>query len=126
LLKKCPGKGAATGKTAPVPTGKGKLKVKEGQELADRPQGINERKEPGDVEINLMFSGETVWLTCVDRYTRKLRLRSFPSKESGPIAKEVYLRPESGKFRTFTTDRGLEWSALNPWVANLLKKKLNL
>ena len=71
------------------PPGKGKLKVREGQELADRPQGINERREPGHVEIDLMFSGNTVWLTCVDRYTRKLMLRALPGKESGPIAEEV-------------------------------------
>lgn len=128
MFKKLPRQGRRYRKnrTGPPGKGRGKLKVKEGQELADRPQGINERKEPGHVEIDLMFSGETVWLTCVDRYTRKLSLRALPGKESGPIAEEVYLWLESGKIRTITTDRGLEWSDLNPWVVDLLKKKLNL
>jgi transposase, IS30 family len=106
--------------------GRGKLKVLAGQELKHRPQGINERNEPGHLEIDLMFSGETVWLTGVDRYTRKLSLVALPSKESEPIADEVYLWLESGKIRSITTDRGLEWSDLNPWVMDLLKKKLNL
>ena len=106
--------------------GRGKLKVLEGQELEHRPPGINERSEPGHVEIDLMFSGETVWLTCVDRYTRKLSLVALPCKESEPIAEEVYLWLESGKIRSITTDRGLEWSDLNPWVMDLLKNKLNL
>ena len=76
--------------------------------------------------IDPMFSGETVWLTCVDRYTRKLRLRALPGKESEPIAEEVYLWLETGKIRSITTDRGLEWSDLNPWVVDLLKNKLHL
>ncbi len=105
---------------------RGKLKVLEGQELENRPRGINQRSEPGHLEIDLMFSGETVWLTSVDRFTRKVRLVALPSKESEPIAEAVYLWLESGKIRTITTDRGLEWSDLNPWVVALLKKKLNL
>ncbi len=105
---------------------RGKLKVLEEQELEHRPQGINERNEPGHVEIDLMFSGETVWLTCVDRYTRKLSLVALPSKESEPIAEAVYEWLESGKIRSITTDRGLEWSDLNPWVVGQLKNKLNL
>ena len=104
----------------------GKLKVRPGQELEDRPQGINDRKEPGHIEIDLMFSGETVWLTCVDRYSRKLTLRALPSKESGPIAEEIYALLEPGKIRSITTDRGLEWSDLNPWIVDLLKNKLHL
>jgi transposase, IS30 family len=113
-------------RTGPPSQGKGKLKVREGQELADRPQGINERSEPGHVEIDLMFSGETVWLTCVDRYTRKLKLWALPGKESEPIAGQIYLWLESGMIRSITTDRGLEWSDLNPWVVDLMKNKLNL
>lgn len=105
---------------------RGKLKVVEGQELEDRPEGINQRSEPGHLEIDLMFSGETVWLTSVDRFTRKVRLVALPNKESEPIAEAVYGWLESGKIRTLTTDRGLEWSDLNPWVVALLKKKLNL
>lgn len=95
-------------------------------ELADRPHGINARSEPGHLEIDLMFSGETIWLTAVDRFTRKLMLRALPGKESEPIAETVYLLLEKGKIRSLTTDRGLEWSDLNPWVLDLLKSKLNL
>jgi transposase, IS30 family len=126
MFKKLPRQGRKYRKNRTGPPGKGKLKVGPGQELADRPQGINERREPGHIEIDLMFSGETVWLTCVDRYTRKLSLRALPSKESEPIAEEVYLLLETGKIRSITTDRGLEWSELNPWVVDLLKNKLNL
>ena len=126
MYQKLPRKGRRYRKNRTGPPGKGKLKVREGQELADRPKGINERSEPGHVEIDLMFSGATVWLTCVDRYTRKLMLRALPGKESGPIAEEVYLWLGSGKIRSITTDRGLEWSDLNPWVVDLLKNKLNL
>ena len=106
--------------------GKGKLKVRAGQELAERPQGINERSEPGHLEIDLMFSGETIWLTGVDRFTRKLVLCALPSKESEGIADAVYGWLESGKYRTITTDRGLEWSELNPLLVDLLKEKLSL
>ena len=100
--------------------------MRKGQELADRPQGINERREPGHVEIDLMFSGETIWLTCVDRHTRHLRLRALPGKESGPIAEEVYAWLGSGKIRSITTDRGLEWSELNPGLVDLFKNRLSL
>lgn len=105
---------------------KGKLKVLQGQELVDRPKGINQRSEPGHIEIDLMFSGETVWLTGTDRFTRKLFLRALPGKESEAIAEEVYFWLVTGKIRSITTDRGLEWSALNPWVLDILRNKLNL
>ena len=126
MYRQLPRQGRKYRKNRTGTPGKGKLKVRPGQELEDRPQGINERREPGHIEIDLMFSGETVWLTCVDRYTRKLRLRALPGKESEPIAEEVYLWLETGKIRTITTDRGLEWSDLNPWVVDLLKNKLHL
>ena len=100
--------------------------MRKGQELADRPQGINERREPGHVEIDLTFSGETIWLTCVDRYTRHLGLRALPGKESGPIAEEVYAWMGRGKIRSITTDRGLEWSELNPGLVDLFKNRLSL
>ncbi len=96
--------------------------MREGQELVDRPQGINERREAGQVEIDLMFSGEMIWLTCGDRYTRFLRMKALPSKASGPIAEEVYAWLGSGKIGSITTDRGLDWSDLNPWLVDLLKK----
>ena len=79
------------------PHGNGKLEVRDGQGLVEWPQGVNERRERGHVEIDLMFSGETIWLTCVDRPTRHLRLRALPGKESGPIAEEVNARLGSGK-----------------------------
>lgn len=126
LYRKLPRRGRRYRKNRTGRRGQGKLKVREGQELEDRPEGINERKEPGHVEIDLMFSGETVWLTCVDRYTRKVSLRALPSKESEAIANEVYLWVESGKIRSLTTDRGLEWSDLNTWVVDQLTTKLNL
>ena len=60
------------------PPDKEKLKVREGQELVVRPQGVNKRRGPGHVEINLMFGGVTIWQTCVDRHKRHLRLRALP------------------------------------------------
>ena len=51
--------------------------MREGQELVDRPQGINNRLEPVDMEFNLMLSGETIWLTYADRYTRFLRIKAL-------------------------------------------------
>ena len=126
MYRKLPRQGRKYRKNRTGQPGKGKLKVREGQELVDRPQGINERREAGHVEIDLMFSGETIWLTCVDRYTRFLRMKALPSKASGPIAEEVYAWLGSGKIRSITTDRGLEWSDLNPWLVDLLKKRLSL
>ena len=126
MYRKLPRQGRKYRKNRTGRPGKGKLKVRKGQELADRPQGINERREPGHVEIDLMFSGETIWLTCVDRHTRHLRLRALPGKESGPIAEEVYAWLGSGKIRSITTDRGLEWSELNPGLVDLFKNRLSL
>jgi len=126
MYRLLPRKGRKYRKNRTGAPGPGKLKVRPGQELADRPQGINERSEPGHLEIDLMFSGETIWLTAVDRFTRKLILRALPGKESEPIAEAVYLLLEKGKIRSLTTDRGLEWSDLNPWVLDLLKNKLSL
>jgi transposase, IS30 family len=108
---------------------KGKLPARPGQELADRPIGIAERLEPGHVEIDLMFSGETVWLTWLDRYTRKINISAFPSKESEPIAAEILLLFSQEKIRTITTDRGLEWSALITLMLELInngKEKLSV
>lgn len=126
MYRLLPRKGRKYRKNRTGPPGPGKLKVRPGQELADRPQGINARSEPGHLEIDLMFSGETIWLTAVDRFTRKLMLRALPGKESEPIAEAVYLLIETGEIRSLTTDRGLEWSDLNPWVLDLLKNQLSL
>ncbi len=126
MYRKLPRQGRRYRKNRTGVPGKGKLKVRPGQELEERPAGINERSEPGHIEIDLMFSGETVWLTSVDRFTRQLRLVALPGKEGAPIAEAVYSWLESGKIRSITTDRGLEWSDLNPWVLDLLKGKLNL
>jgi IS30 family transposase len=126
MYRKLPRQGRKYRKNRTGVPGKGKLKVRQGQELEERPPGINDRSEPGHIEIDLMFSGETVWLTSVDRFTRKLRLVALPGKEGAPIAEAVYAWLESGDIRSITTDRGLEWSDLNPWVLDLLKSKLNL
>ena len=126
MYRKLPRQGRRYRKNRTGTSSKGKLKVRPGQELAERPAGIDQRTEPGHLEIDLMFSGETIWLTGVDRYTRKLSLWALPGKESEAIAEAVYIWLESGQIRSITTDRGLEWSDLNPWVVDLLKNRVNL
>ena len=82
MVRKLPRQGRKYRKNRTGPPGKGKLKVRKGQDLVDRPQGVNERREPGHVEIEQIFSGETIWLTCVDRHTRHLRLRARAAGQS--------------------------------------------
>ena len=126
LYKMMPRQGRNHRKNRTGTPNKCKLKVRSGQELEDRPAGINERREPGHLEIDLMFSGGTVWLTGVDRFTRNVTIRALSSKESEPIAEEIYLIFEKGGIRSMTTDRGLEWAQINPYVVDLLKQKLNV
>ena len=98
---------------------KGKLQTLPEQEIATRPVGINERREPGHLEMDLVFSGETVWLTFIDRCSRKIDIKALPSKESEPIAMEIYLLLSEGRIRSLTTDRGLEWAQINSMVLEL-------
>ena len=73
---------------------------------------------------DITFNGEMIWLPCVDRYTRFLRMKVMPEQSQRPIAQEVYAWLGSGKIRSIATDRSLKWSVLNPWLVDLLKSGL--
>jgi IS30 family transposase len=105
---------------------KGRLQTLPEQELATRPIGIDERREPGHLEMDLVFSGETVWLTFIDRYTRKIDIRALASKESEPVAVEILLLLSEGRIRSITTDRGLEWAQINPMVLALSRRAVSV
>jgi IS30 family transposase len=119
LFRLLPHKGKSYRKNRTGVQRKGKLQTLPEQEIATRPVGINERREPGHLEMDLVFSGETIWLTFIDRYTRKIDIRALPSKESGPIAIELLLLLREGRIRSITTDRGLEWAQINSVVLAL-------
>jgi transposase, IS30 family len=105
---------------------KGKLAVRPEQELACRPEGINQRNEPGHVEIDLMFSGETIFLTCQDRFTKNIWVRAVPSKESKSVAAEICLIYQEEYLRSATFDRGLEWAQVDQMLSSTLRRKCNL
>jgi transposase, IS30 family len=104
----------------------GKLDVKPEQELPTRPLIIECRDVPGHFEMDLMFSGETIWLTGVDRCTRKTILRPLESKDSQNIAAEIFHICSQERIRSITLDRGLEWAKLNTMVVDLLDQELSL
>jgi transposase, IS30 family len=103
----------------------GKLAVRKGQEYEARPPAIAARTEPGHVEMDLMLSGETIWLTCQDRYTRKSWVRALESKESLAVGVEICLIFETENLRSATFDRGLEWSKINPMLLDNLGAEVN-
>ena len=106
---------------------KGKLQTLPEQEIATRPIGIDERREPGHLEMDLVFSGETIWLTFIDRYTRKIDIRALASKESEPIAVEILLLLLSeGRIRSITTDRGQEGAQVNSMVLALCGREVSV
>jgi IS30 family transposase len=105
---------------------KGKLKTLPEQELATRPIGIDQRREPGHLEMDLVFSGATIWLTFIDRYTRKIDIRALASKESGPIAVEILLLLGEARIRSITTDRGLEWAQINSMALALCRREVSV
>ena len=126
LFRMLPHKGKSYRKNRTGVQRKGKLQTLPAQEIAARPVGINERREPGHLEMDLVFSGETIWLTFIDRYTRKIDIRALASKESEPIAVELLLLLSEGRIRSFTTDRGLEWAQLNSMVLALCEREVAL
>lgn len=105
---------------------KGKLAVQAGQDLPNRPVTLEFRDAPGHFEADLMFSGETVWLTMVDRCSRKSIVRAMSSKDSEAIANEIFYICQTERIRTITFDRGLEWAKINPGVVDLLDQKLSV
>jgi IS30 family transposase len=107
------------------PRGGGKLVVRKGQEYEARPPGIAARTEAGHVEIDLMHSGETVWLTCQDRHTKKAWVRALESKESEAVAVEICLIFESENLRSATFDRGLEWAQVNGMLLDNIGANVN-
>lgn len=124
LFRLLPHKGRKYRKNRTGVQRKGKLQTLPEQEIGTRPVGINERREPGHLEMDLVFSGETIWLTFVDRYTRKIEIRALPSKESEPIALEIVILLNEASIRSLTTDRGLEWAAINRFVLGICKSKV--
>jgi transposase, IS30 family len=103
----------------------GKLVVRQGQEYEARPPAIAARTEPGHVEIDLMHSGETVWLTCQDRHTKKAWVRALEGKESEAVAVEICLIFEAENLRSATFDRGLEWAQVNRMLLDNLGANVN-
>lgn len=100
-------------------SGPGKLPVKPEEELKQRPAMIETRFEPGHFELDLMFCGETVLLTGIDRVTRLPIIRALPSKESAAVAQVVLLLCLVYRIRSITFDRGLEWSGLPEVIRQL-------
>jgi IS30 family transposase len=107
-------------------TKRGKLPVKPEQNLPNRPVSLAFRKVPGHFEVDLMFSGETVWLTLVDRCSRKTIVRAMESKESEALAAELFNICQTERIRTMTFDRGQEWAKINSGVVDLVDAKLSI
>lgn len=99
--------------------GAGRLPVKPEQELTVRFVSILDRLEPGHWEIDLMFAGETILLTAIDRATRLVDVQVLDSKDAAKVAEEVLAMCLRLRVRTLTTDRGLEWAGLDAMTAKL-------
>jgi IS30 family transposase len=99
-------------RTANGRSGCGKLPIKPEEELPQRQAMIEMRIEPGHFEMDLMFCGETILLTGIDRATRMPIMRVLSSKESGAIAEVVLMLCLLYRIRTITLDRGMEWAGM--------------
>jgi transposase, IS30 family len=119
LFTLLPNKGRRNRKRPTKARAKGKLPVKPEQELAMRPVTVESRDVPGHWEADLVFAGDTVLLTAIDRTTRQCFLEAISSKEAGPIADILEEFCLTHRVRTITLDRGLEWSKLQHVVDRL-------
>ncbi len=88
-----------------------RLVVKPEQEIAVRPQRINDRSEYGHWEIDLVIGAgqQGVLLVALERQSRLVRLECLRSKEA-VVVEDGLGRILSGEVvKSLTYDRGLEW-----------------
>ena len=105
--------------TSATRQGKGRLPVKPEQDIKQRPVAIDARQVPGHWEIDLVFSGPTIFFTGIDRMSRLAFVRAIPSKEKEVVTEQFIELCLKHDVRTATTDRGLEWSGLNEATSNM-------
>jgi IS30 family transposase len=78
-----------------------------------RPEGANERSEPGHYEMDLIVGKQgtkPVLLTLTDRMTRQEIIRKLPSKEQKSVKAALdKLERQGVKFKTVTSDNGSEF-----------------
>ena len=87
--------------------------------ITERPEHINERKEPGHKEIDLVVGAQGTSgavLTMLDRLTRMLHCCKLPDKKAASvraaldrIEKDMGKRRFRDAFRSITTDNGSEF-----------------
>jgi len=89
-----------------------RLKVGPEQELAERPERINDRSEPGHWEADLVIGAQQVGvlLVAVERVTLLTRLRCLPSKEAAVVTEALSGMLSGERVLSVTYDRGLEWA----------------
>ena len=105
--------------TSATRQGRGRLPVKPEQDIKQRPLAIEARAVPGHWEIDLVFSGPTIFFTGIDRMSRLAFVRAIPSKEKEVVTEQFIELCLKHDVRTATTDRGLEWSGLNEAALNM-------
>ena len=88
-----------------------RLKVRPCEELAQRPAAINERRETGHWEVDLMMGAgqQGVLLVAVERVSLLVRLRSLPTREAAEVEAGMLAMLAGDTVRSLTYDRGLEW-----------------
>lgn len=88
-----------------------RLKIKSEQELAVRPERINDRSEYGHWEADLVIGArqEGVLLVAVERVSRLVRLVFLRNKEADGVAASLVKLLSGEVVQSLTYDRGLEW-----------------
>ena len=88
-----------------------RLKIKPEQELAARPERINDRSEYGHWEVDLVIGArqEGVLLVAVERVSRQVRLAFLRNKEADGVADSLVGLLSGEVVPSLTYDRGLEW-----------------
>jgi len=88
-----------------------RLVVKPEQEIAVRPERINERSEYGHWEADLVIGAgqQGVLLVAVERQSRLVRLECLPSKEALVVEGGLRRILDGEVVKSLTYDRGLEW-----------------
>ena len=88
-----------------------RLKIKPEQELAARPERINDRSEFGHWEVDLVIGArqEGVLLVAVERVSRLVRLVFLRNKEADGVADSLVELLSGEVVQSLTYDRGLEW-----------------
>lgn len=88
-----------------------RLKLRPEQELAARPERINDRSEYGHWEVDLVIGArqEGVLLVAVERVSRLVRLVFLRNKEADGVADSLVKLLSGDAVQSLTYDRGLEW-----------------